>query len=315
MPATQIHPRVIRVECPFEGGGIVHCYLIDAPRKAVIDTGTSSVPKNYLLPGLKEVGWDPSELRVIINTHMHHDHAGGNAEMQEVSGAGIHMHAADYALADRQKHLEKYLYDQLRLAGQEADIPAREAAMLTSLGREWGVERELQDGDEIDLGGDVCLKVVHTPGHTPGSSSFWWESQGILFSGDAIGGRGSRPGGYPLYYSARDYSASIKKVMDMPVSTLAQAHNYRWSASTQEPVRTGGDVRKTLEDSLAVHDALEAAVRAELAANPSIKFLDLMWAVVRRTAAAAGNDPNAAEIPQGAVPTIAAHWREATQGG
>jgi glyoxylase-like metal-dependent hydrolase (beta-lactamase superfamily II) len=41
---------------------------------------------------------------VIINTHMHIDHAGGNAEMQEVSGAGIHMHRADYALAEREAH-------------------------------------------------------------------------------------------------------------------------------------------------------------------------------------------------------------------
>ena len=86
MLATQIQPRVFQVAAPFEGGGLVNCYLIDAPRRALIDTGTASVPQASLLPALKEMGWDLADLRVIINTHLHIDHAGGNAEMQEVVG-------------------------------------------------------------------------------------------------------------------------------------------------------------------------------------------------------------------------------------
>ncbi len=309
MIAKQIHPKVYDIAAPFEGGGLVHCYLIDAPRRTLIDTGTSSVPRNSLLPALKDVGWDPSELRILINTHMHHDHAGGNAEMQEVSGGGIHMHRADYDLADREKHLEKYCRDPLRLMDQHADIPEREAFMRGTLGREWGIERALEDGDVIDLGGDVRLDVVHTPGHTPGSTSFFWASAGIMFSGDAVGGRGSRANGYPLYFSARDYGRSIKRLLEMPIATLAQAHNYRWSAPTQENLRAGADARKTLEESLAV---LEDAVRAELKDNPRIAFQDLFWNVVRRTSAALGNDPDPKEIPNGAVASIATHWREAT---
>ena len=52
----------------------------------------------------------------------------------------------------------------------------------------------------MDLGGDVRLHVLHTPGHTPGSASFYWESESLVFSGDAVGGRGSRAGGFPLYF-------------------------------------------------------------------------------------------------------------------
>jgi hypothetical protein len=100
--AEPVQPNVYRVAAPFEGDGLVNCYLIDAPRRALIDTGTSSVPSRYLLPALAELGWEKTDLRVIINTHMHIDHAGGNAEMQEASGAGIHMHRADWALTDRQ---------------------------------------------------------------------------------------------------------------------------------------------------------------------------------------------------------------------
>ena len=204
--ATQIHPRVFQVAAPFEGGGLVNCYLIDAPRRTLIDTGTASVPQASLLPALKEMGWDLADLRVIINTHLHIDHAGGNAEMQEASGAGIHIHKADAEFTDRERYIEKYCRDALRLMGDDDQIPQSEAFQRQLLGREWGVERALEDGDEIDLGGDVRLHVLHTPGHTPGSASFYWESESLVFSGDAVGGRGSRAGGFPLYFAAADYA-------------------------------------------------------------------------------------------------------------
>jgi glyoxylase-like metal-dependent hydrolase (beta-lactamase superfamily II) len=309
MPATRIHPRIFQIAAPFEGGGIVNCYLIDAPKKAIIDTGTASVPRASLLPALEEIGWQPSDLRIIINTHVHADHAGGNADMLEASGAGIHIHKADAELTDRDKYLEKYCRDALRLMQHADQIPQSEAVQLQMLGREWGVERRLEEGDVIDLGDDVRLSVIHTPGHTPGSASFYWESQSILFSGDAVNGRGGRSPGFPLYFDAADYLNSIKRLRDMPIQTLAQAHRYRWSAQTQEAVRSGAEVRQTLDDSIAAWQAIDRAVKDRLSANPKIDFPDLVSHVVRDVAPALGNDPAADSLPAGAVPTIAAHMR------
>jgi glyoxylase-like metal-dependent hydrolase (beta-lactamase superfamily II) len=291
----------------------VNCYLIDAPRRTLIDTGTSIVPKASLLPALEELGWDLADLRIIINTHLHIDHAGGNAEMQEVSGAGIHIHTADAKYTDRELYAEKYCRDALRLMGEDAQIPKSEALQLQQLGREWGIERQLEDGDEIDLGGDVRLHVVHTPGHTPGSASFYWESESMLFSGDAVGGRGSRANGFPLYFAAADYASSIKRLLDLDISTLAQAHRYRWSAPTQQAVRTGPEVRRTLEESLGVWQVIDAAVRAKLAADPNVDFPALVEYVVRETATDLDNDPHAGPTPTGTVNTVAAHWREAVR--
>jgi glyoxylase-like metal-dependent hydrolase (beta-lactamase superfamily II) len=305
-------PNVYQIAAPFEGDGLVNCYLIDAPRRALIDTGTASVPSRVLLPALKELGWDVADLRVIINTHMHIDHAGGNFEMHEASGAGIHLHRADAALTDREAHLEKYCRADLRLMGQEAEIPQREAFMLQLLGREWGIERALEDGDSIDLGGDVRLDTVHTPGHTPGSTSLFLERSGLLFSGDAVGGRGSRSPGFPLYYSAADYSSSLRRLLDMPIATLAQAHRYRWSRDSQEAVRSGADVRQTLEESLGVWQAIDDAVRAALAATPTIDYPSLLRGVVRTVAPSLGNDPDFDGVPPGSVATVAAHWRDQT---
>jgi hydroxyacylglutathione hydrolase len=311
MLATQIHPRVYQIAAPFEGGGLVNCYVVDAPRRTLIDTGTASVPQASLLPALRELGWELSDLRIIVNTHLHIDHAGGNAEMQELSGGAIHLHSADAAFTDRERYLDKYCRDVLRLMGNDAQIPQSEAFQRQLLGREWGIERMLEDGDEIDLGGDVRLHVLHTPGHTPGSASYYWESEDVLFSGDAVGGRGSRANGFPLYFSAADYAASLRRLLDLNVAVLAQAHRYRWSAATVEAVRKGPEVRQTLEESLGVWQAIDDAVRAELAAAPEIDFRALFPRVVARVAAALDNDPAPSETPAGSVATIAAHWQAA----
>ncbi len=312
MLTTVIHPRVYQVAAPFEGGGLVNCYLIDAPRRTLVDTGTASVPRASLLPALTEMGWDLADLRVIINTRLHIDHAGGNAEMQEVSGAGIHIHKADAVYTDRDAYVEKYCRDALRLMGEDAQIPQSEAFQRQLLGREWGIERMLEDGDEVDLGGDVRLHVLHTPGHTPGSASFYWESEKLVFSGDAVGGRGSRANGLPLYFAAADYADSLRRLLDLDIATLAQAHRYRWSAATQEAVRTGPEVRQTLEESLGVWAAIDTAVRSKLAQDPSVEFRTLVEHVVRTTAADFGNDVEAAlPPPTGTVNTIAAPWRAA----
>ena len=311
MLANLIYPRVYQIAAPFENGGLVNCYLIDAPKRTLIDTGTSSVPRASLLPALAEIGWDLADLRIIINTHLHIDHAGGNAEMLELSGAGIHIHTADAVYTDRELYAEKYCRDGLRLMGDDAQIPASEAFQRQLLGREWGIERRLEDGDEIDLGGDVRLHVLHTPGHTPGSASFYWESQRLLFSGDAIGGRGSRANGFPLYFNAPDYAASHRRLLDLDIATLAQAHNYRWSAPTQAAVRTGPEVRQTLQESLGVWQAIDTAVRTKLAQDPAVEFRALLAHVVRATAPDLDNDPEAQPIPSGTVNTVAAHWRAA----
>jgi len=309
---NQIHPRILQIVAPFEGGGIVHCYLIDAPRRTLIDTGTASVPQAWLLPALAEVGWNPNDLQIIVNTHVHADHAGGNGEMHDVSGAGIHVHRLDAVFADREKYVDKYCRDNLRLMGQADQIPHAEALQHQKLGREWGIERVLEEGDEVDLGGDIKLLVLHTPGHTPGSASFFWEPESLLFSGDAVNGRGSKPGGFPLYFGAAEYKASLQRLADLPIATLAQAHRYRWSGPHLEPVRTGAEIRRTLDDSLAAWQAIDAAVRAELAQAPHLQMPELVPRVVRTVAAALGNDPEAARLPAGAVSTIATHWREAS---
>jgi predicted enzyme related to lactoylglutathione lyase len=83
----------------------------------------------------------------------------------------------------------------------------------------------------VDLGQGVRLRVVHTPGHTPGSVCFYWESGGILFTGDAIQGHGWRHGVTPLYFDA-EYVSSLDRIESLggrtavPVTEIPQMVTY-----------------------------------------------------------------------------------------
>ena len=147
--------------------------------------------------------------------------------------------------------------------GDDDQIPQSEAFQRQLLGREWGIERVLEDGDEIDLGGDVRLHVLHTPGHTPGRLRSTgrvraWSSAAMPSGVEARG-----PAAFRSYFSSPDYASSLRRLLDLNAATLAQAHRYRWSAPTQEAVRTGPEVRQTLEESLAVWQAIDTAVRSK----------------------------------------------------
>ena len=150
----------------------------------------------------------------------------------------------------------------LTLLGLEDRAPAREAMLLRLLGREVGCDRELDDGDEVDLGSDVKLTVVHTPGHTPGSVCYLWEAAGILITGDSIQARGSRVGGMPVLEDPSTYAASLKKAESVGATSLFMGHAFKGPDGDLGPVATGGNVAAVFRESLAVHEAWTGAVRA-----------------------------------------------------
>ncbi len=151
----------------------VNCYIIgcEATRQAaVIDPGGDA---DAILDGLKERGLT---LAMIINTHGHFDHIGGNARLLAASGCALLIHRDDAPL--------------LPLANQHA--------LRFGLRVDASPEptRLLDDGERIALG-DLELRVIHTPGHSPGGICLLVED--YLFVGDTLFngsiGRTDLPGG------------------------------------------------------------------------------------------------------------------------
>lgn len=148
-------------------------------------------------PDPDEIGRHIARLDVavvgIVLTHGHVDHTGGAGKLAAGSGAIAYVHPDD-------DFLTLHPMDQLRrMFGMTPpgtyEIPDR-------------LER-LEHGQVLDIA-DASLQVRHTPGHTPGHCCFFWEEEGILFSGDQLFagsiGRTDLPGGsFPqLVDSMRD---------------------------------------------------------------------------------------------------------------
>lgn len=133
-----------------------NCYLVaDASTKeaCLIDPGSDPKPiKSFITK-------EGLDLKFIINTHGHGDHIGANSFF----GAPIFVHRLD----------KDFLKDP--------DMNMSRSFMMNIVSPD--ADRLLEEGDVLKLGG-LELKILHTPGHTPGSVSVVLD--GVVFTGDAL---------------------------------------------------------------------------------------------------------------------------------
>lgn len=158
-------------------GTIVNCFLIvDADGLTLIDTGLPNNAKK-VFAALTALDKRPTDLRRILITHSDGDHVGCLAELSAASGARVYASGVEAeAIADgrasrelKTRGLQRFLLGLLRPMFRAR--PAR-------------VDEVLVDGQVLPvLGG---LRVVETPGHTPGHLSFFSPSTGVLFGGDSM---------------------------------------------------------------------------------------------------------------------------------
>ena len=130
-------------------------------RSVVVDPG-GDVPR--ILEAVKKMG---VTVEKIWLTHGHIDHAGGAAELKEKLG-GIPIEGPEVR--------DKFLLDGLPAKG-------REFGMLTA--RAVTPDRWLAEGDTVSLG-DLEFKLLHVPGHTPGSLVFFNDANRFLLAGDTL---------------------------------------------------------------------------------------------------------------------------------
>lgn len=169
--------RIVKFE--FSLFGINTYVVVDTTTRqcAIIDPGMINDEERNAMVNFIE----NNNLQVVhvINTHLHIDHAIGNAWTREKYGVDILAHKDDEPLGERIK-------DQARMFG----VP--EAVSDVS------IDTYLKPGDKIKIG-EGELEVIHVPGHSPGSVALYDAEDGFVISGDALFaasiGRTDLPGG------------------------------------------------------------------------------------------------------------------------
>lgn len=172
-----------------------NCWIIGSRRTGeaiAIDPGDQA---DDILALARDMG---VRIKLIANSHAHLDHILGVRGLQAQTGAKFLLHPADLPIARSAAASAAVLLGTTVEPPPEPDAP-------------------LSDGDEVEVAG-VKLRVIHTPGHTPGSVSFYTE--GMLFSGDTLFqasiGRTDLPGGD----YRQEMDSIINKLLVLPDDTI-----------------------------------------------------------------------------------------------
>ena len=164
---------------------------------AVVDTGSLDRAE-LLVEGLAQIGLAPKDVGLVLNTHEHFDHVGGNGVFPKTTLIAAHASAA------------RKIAENDRFVTMIDAPPLRRASVL------------LTDGAELDLGG-VTLRALHSPGHTSGSTCFLERDEGLLFSGDTL-----FAGGVLSYIaesgSLGDYIASLTRLSTIRLQRILPGH-------------------------------------------------------------------------------------------
>jgi glyoxylase-like metal-dependent hydrolase (beta-lactamase superfamily II) len=175
VPSSQIAPGIHMISL-----GIVNVYLVDGKELALVDTGTAADTQR-IVAAIREHGRDPSELRHILVTHCHPDHAGGLAALKRLTGAAAYMHplAAAVVRGDEPARPLSATPGLLNRVLCKAFIPRPPWKIPPA-----GVEHEVLDGDVLPICGGI--KAVHAPGHCSGQLAFHlMRGGGVLLAADA----------------------------------------------------------------------------------------------------------------------------------
>lgn len=180
----------ITLPTPFPVGP-VNVYLIADDPVTLIDTGPKTKEAlEALRDGVRRAGLRLLDIRRILLTHTHEDHSGlAKTLRDETHGAEILVHG--WETGHRAARLQ---YEEHRALLSRAGVPGEEVERMRKLyesvraftdSLETDDYRELRDDEEIGFASGA-LRVLHTPGHTPGSCSFVREADRTVFAGDCV---------------------------------------------------------------------------------------------------------------------------------
>ena len=187
-------------------------YLIDNSNEdgdydyILVDTGTGQ-SDTFLFSQIREIGIEPEDIDLIVNTHCHFDHVGGN---DFFPNAKIAIHKTD------------------AVALRDPDSELTVSSLFGAIVRKHDVDMELEEGDKI-----ANFEVISTPGHTSGGISLY--DGEILICGDTIFANGG-VGRMDIGGNPNDMKESLMHLKELDVEYLLPGHG-PWVKNGKEHIK------------------------------------------------------------------------------
>ncbi len=154
-----VQPSKIFGNLYFVGDQDATVHLIDTGDGLILlDSGYPHMGA-FLINSIWELGFKPADIKYLVHTHGHYDHYGSTNTIVALSGAKTFLSALDHKM----------------LKEKDYDLASLNNVAYHSYASMFEVDVEINDGDVIELG-NTAIKMVHTPGHTPGCMSVFFDA-------------------------------------------------------------------------------------------------------------------------------------------
>lgn len=266
------------IDCEPTNPGYTAAYLRVAGDECMFVEAYTTHALPHLLDALQDHGLGPGDVRYVLVTHAHLDHAGG---------AGALIEACPNATLLAHPRAARHLIDPEKLV-KSATAVYGEARFRALYGRIGPIPAErvrvLEDGDTFDLGG-ATLRVHHTTGHAKHHLVVDDPATGTVFTGDTFGlvyprlqraGRFAFPSTSPTDFDPAAARASVAKVVSLGQPTVCPTH----FGEVTEPAAVAAQMDRWLEragrwlDEAAASDAPVADLERRLAESWRVALAD-----------------------------------------
>lgn len=201
-----VEPFRIAENLYYVGASDIASYLITTPEGHILIDGGFVETAPQIAANLVKLGFKVSDVRILLNSHAHFDHAGGLAALKTATGAKLFASAADATLLE---------------SGGKGDFRFGDEGLFPPV----AVDRRLADGEAVTLGG-ATLTARLTPGHTRGATTWTFKAGSfdvVLVSSASIldyrfVGAESYPG------IAADYEHTFAVLKSLPVQIFLAPH-------------------------------------------------------------------------------------------
>lgn len=202
-----VEPFRIAGNLYYVGANDIASYLIATPAGHILLDGGFVETVPIIRESVKKLGFKIEDVKILLNTHAHYDHAGGLAELKALTGAKLHASEADAPALARGGKDDPVL-------GNDGLFPAVQ------------VDRLVKDGDTVKLGGST-LTARLTPGHTAGCTTWTMKAGGLnaVFVCSTTVLPIAKLGAEPSYPGiAEDYARTFRVLRAIPCDLFLAAH-------------------------------------------------------------------------------------------